>query len=308
MVTGAGSAPARSTRTRFWASWSISSSVFPSAVAEGDARSTVGDPLVDPRRGVDVVVQGDGHEAADVVSGELPELHPALGVEGEVHLEVVGGLGAGVVRPGQALAGEGHRPLHQVGQVAVTGALGPVGSGGDALEEDLAVGGEVLLGVGQERLAVLSLQLLVAVGPHQLDARVGRRGVLGDQVPEEGALLVHHPELELGRGADELLGLLRVLLAGERDLDRVGAHLPHVDLGHAPLVDPAADDEHRLVHRILAEARHLGVPQLVGERVGGAAGAGEVVEALQLLLHLVQRGGVGRLEDQLQLLGVGGRR
>jgi hypothetical protein len=128
----------------------------------------------------------------------------------------------------------------------------------------------------------------------------------GHQLAEVVALLVHHPELELGGGADELLRLLRILLARKRDLDRVGAHLPHVDLGHAPLVDAAADHEHRLVHGVLTEPGHLRVLQLVGERVGGAAHPGEVLEPLQLLLHLVQAGGVGRLEGQLQLLRIGG--
>jgi hypothetical protein len=149
---------------------------LPGGAAHGDAGPAIGNPLVDARSGVHVVVEDDGHVTAHVVPGELPELDAALGVEGEVDLEVVGGLTAAGVRAGQTLAGERDGLVHQEGEVAVTG--GGLGLDRHALEEDLPVVRDALAGVGEQLLAVLPLQLLVAVGADQPDAGL-RRGRVG---------------------------------------------------------------------------------------------------------------------------------
>jgi hypothetical protein len=73
-------------------------------------------------------------------------------------------------------------------------------------------------------------------------------------------------EVELGRRADLLLGLVGVLDVGQRDVDLVGARPLDLGLRDAELVDALAHDVDRPVDGVpgdLAEPRRLG---LVDER------------------------------------------
>src|SRR5206468_710345 len=64
-------------------------------------------------------------------------------------------------------------------------------------------------------------------------------------------------ELEERRAADQLLGALRVLDAGELHHDLVAALRLHGRLRHAELVDAVADDLEGLLLHVVAQALHL---------------------------------------------------
>ena len=106
----------------------------------------------------------------------------------------------------------------------------------------------------------------------------------------------HQLELEERRLADQLLGALRVLDAGQLDDDLVRALRLHRRLGDAELVDPVADDLERLVDDVVADALRLALIE-GQDQVGLGVLARRHGETREALLHEV--------DDLLALLLVG---
>src|SRR5262249_27600367 len=168
---------------------------------------------------------------ADVLLGERRELPRALRVEADVHLGLAE-LAGRRVRRGEVFAGERNVLVDQESAVRVAGAL--LHRGGHALQEALPIRARLALDGGEQRLAILGIELRKTLLLDQRDSALLRRRGLLEQSSEEWIGVVDHPELELRGGADQLLRPLRVLIPGERDLNRVISALPDVGFGDAP--------------------------------------------------------------------------
>ncbi len=262
-------------------------------------------------RAVDLVVEEDGHLAADVVAGHPLGDRGALAVELERDLGPPGLLIPGLVGVRQVLAGQ-RRPLVQVVRAPVTVRrrfavlVAPL----DLLVPDLVIGrqGQVAGQPGEELLqAVAALRpqvdVLVRLARVLLGPRLGNDvdplplGHGGGDLAHVLRTVVDDLELELRRAADDRLDALEVgrLQAGELD-DDVGPLLDDRRLGDAELVDAAADRLDALAKRVVT---HL--LDLVGIQAQPHDARGRVAA------HDVQRLAVV-LEDRVVQLGLLGRR
>jgi len=186
-------------------------------------------------------------------SGDLPA------AAGDRLADGGGGLHVVVEHDGQVAAHVGARDLaEQLGAARVEHEVDRHALGGGP-GADARVGEDV---AGHERAPLDEVRPPAPGVSLPVEHLHARSGVLGRPGLRPGR---HELELEERRLADQLLGALRILDAGQLDDDLVRALRLHRRFGDAELVDAVADDLERLVDDVVADALRLALIEGEGE-------------------------------------------